>query len=321
MSQQISPIVNPNQVMKAWLFSQKADGTLTPAGGSLSTPWFVQLSDGAGDALGTGAFPLRIDPTGTTIQPVSQAVAANFSDNNVGYGFVTSNAGGYPSGSIFTTMPVGIVGKDNAGNLVPQLKRVTANSGTAQATSAGNTPLIVPNVRWRLMRYQLELTGNASLAAAGILTVGLIDTSPALTITSFSISANVVTLTLSSFFNLQLGQQYVVSGLSTGTYLNGVVLTSIFGSSSTNQFQAGFVHANVGNTSDSGTLTMQPIAQHDIWLPNAAGTPSPNGGYRSGWIDLGNGHLSNATGSNLALNLSAALATGNARINFAYTSE
>ena len=45
-------------------------GTVTqgPAG-LITAPWFVELSDGT-NQQGTSAHPIRIDPTGTTAQPV-----------------------------------------------------------------------------------------------------------------------------------------------------------------------------------------------------------------------------------------------------------
>jgi hypothetical protein len=45
-------------------------GTVTQGNkGTIAQSWYVQLTDGSA-ALGTDANPLRIDPTGTTVQPV-----------------------------------------------------------------------------------------------------------------------------------------------------------------------------------------------------------------------------------------------------------
>jgi hypothetical protein len=51
-------------------------GTVTQGPpGLVTAPWFVELSDGT-NPVGTDANPLRIDPTGTTVQPVSGLVMA-----------------------------------------------------------------------------------------------------------------------------------------------------------------------------------------------------------------------------------------------------
>ena len=73
------------------------------------------------------------------------------------------------------------------------------------------------------------------------------------------------------------------------------------------------------------TLTFQdsttglPIS-FDVFVPTAAVTTT-QGGYTSGWIDLGNGILSAAANNVLNVNLSAALATGNARVTACGTEE
>jgi hypothetical protein len=82
-------------------------GTWTVAQGSpnsLANGWPVEVTDGT-NILGTAAHPIRIDPTGTTIQPVSGTVSATqgtspwvsnitqFGSNNVVTGTGTSGAG------------------------------------------------------------------------------------------------------------------------------------------------------------------------------------------------------------------------------------
>jgi fibronectin type 3 domain-containing protein len=73
------------------------------------------------------------------------------------------------------------------------------------------------------------------------------------TITSFSITSNVVTFQAAN--NFTAGTTVQVSGLSNGTYLNGQVLTVLSTGLSGTQFAASFTHANVGSTGDSGTAT------------------------------------------------------------------
>lgn len=81
-------------------------------------------------------------------------------------------------------------------------------------------------------------------------------------ITSFSITSNIVTLGIGSLSGGSFlpGQSVVPAGLSTGTYLNGVefqiqTVTGIgTGSNTVVMSAAGFTHANVNTTSDSGKL-------------------------------------------------------------------
>jgi hypothetical protein len=70
------------------------------------------------------------------------------------------------------------------------------------------------------------------------------------TVTGFSISGNVVTVLCTN--TLTQGLNVQIDGLSTGTYLNGQTLNVI--SATGSQFTAAFSHANVGVTSDSGTV-------------------------------------------------------------------
>jgi hypothetical protein len=77
----------------------------------------------------------------------------------------------------------------------------------------------------------------------------------AVQITAFSISSNVVTFTAVNTFTA--GELVGISGLSVGTYLNGQSLTVSSSGLSGTQFEAGFAHANVASTPDSGTATPQ----------------------------------------------------------------
>jgi len=82
----------------------------------------------------------------------------------------------------------------------------------------------------------------------------------AASITSFSITSNVVTFQTTTN-NFIAGEQVQISGLSTGTYLNGQVLTVLPTPSST-QFSAKFTYPNnVTLTSDAGTAIGLQTAQ------------------------------------------------------------
>jgi hypothetical protein len=79
-------------------------------------------------------------------------------------------------------------------------------------------------------------------------------------ITSFSITSNVVTFQTTTN-NFIAGEQVQISGLSTGTYLNGQTLTVLPTPSST-QFSASFPYpTNVAPTTDAGTAIGLQTAQ------------------------------------------------------------
>jgi DNA-binding beta-propeller fold protein YncE len=82
--------------------------------------------------------------------------------------------------------------------------------------------------------------------------------SSAAPITSFSITSNVVTF--QAVNNFVAGQQVQISGLTTGTYLNGQTLTVLATGLSGNQFQAVFTHSDVTATTDSGTALGLQVA-------------------------------------------------------------
>ncbi len=100
-------------------------------------------------------------------------------------------------------------------------------------------------------------------------------------IANFSITNNVVTVTLqtsglvgqaSGADRFQYNQRVVPSGLSIGTYLNGVVFTVQTASSLVSSVQTltltavGFTHANVALTSDSGRLDQYLYAMEGIQI-------------------------------------------------------
>jgi hypothetical protein len=70
------------------------------------------------------------------------------------------------------------------------------------------------------------------------------------TITSFAINSNVVTFQAANTF--KAGNTVLITGLTTGTYLNGQVLTVISAGLSSTQFEASFAHADA-STADTGT--------------------------------------------------------------------
>jgi len=158
-------------------------------------------------------------------------------------------------------------------NKVLNFTNMSFDGGYVPNPNGGNTPL----------GWGLDPTSNAAFG------------SPA-TITSFSITSNVVTFQAVNTF--VAGQVIVVQGLSTGTYLNTTLTILSTGLSGT-QFEANFVHANVGSTGDSGTATpifdgaeliASDIFGDSLYIQNIVGTTQSTLGmiYQNAYQDAYN---------------------------------
>ena len=99
-------------------------------------------------------------------------------------------------------------------------------------------------------------------AAFGVCT--LPSCSHAATITAFSIKSNVVTFQATNQF--APGQSVSISGLTMGTYLNGVTLTVLATGLSGSQFECYFPSADASQTSDSGAAVPSVPTQSPIFL-------------------------------------------------------
>ena len=91
--------------------------------------------------------------------------------------------------------------------------------------------------------------------------------SSAASITSFAISSNVVTFQAAN--NFVPGEQVQISGLTTGTYLNGRTLTVLQAGLSGTQFAASFTHSDVVSTTDSGSALGLQVANITAFSINA----------------------------------------------------
>jgi hypothetical protein len=82
----INTITNPVAVTGTfWQATQPVSGTVTSDQGlpnTLANAWPVEITDGT-NILGTLANPIRVDPTGTTTQPVSGNVTATITSTPV----------------------------------------------------------------------------------------------------------------------------------------------------------------------------------------------------------------------------------------------
>jgi YVTN family beta-propeller protein len=84
------------------------------------------------------------------------------------------------------------------------------------------------------------------------------------TITGFSITSNVVTFTAAN--NFFAGEKVSITGLTTGTYLNGKTLTVLATGLSSGSFACNFTNADVSQTADSGTAVPSTPPQTPIFL-------------------------------------------------------
>lgn len=115
--------------------------------------------------------------------------------------------------------------------------------------------------------------------------LGLPNLMPPAAITAFSISGNVVTFVANNQF--LAGQRAAISGLTTGTFLNGHKVTVLASDLQTTKFAADFTHPDVDYTPDSGSATLvlfggwtaQSGAQFDIGAAGSNGACLFGGTY------------------------------------------
>jgi hypothetical protein len=83
-------------------------------------------------------------------------------------------------------------------------------------------------------------------------------------ITAFSIASNVVTFQAANAF--AAGQTVSISGLSTGTFLNGVTMTVLATGLSSSQFECYFSSPDTPSSSDSGTAFPAAPSQTPVFM-------------------------------------------------------
>lgn len=108
-------------------------------------------------------------------------------------------------------------------------------------------------------------------------------------ITGFSITSNVVTFQVGN--NFTAGELVGISGMTVGTYLNGVSLTVSSSGLSSTQFEAGFTHANVSSTSDNGVATPQASYGISTITQPAPGFPGQVGTFDDILLSAGPGSV------------------------------
>ena len=218
--------------------------------GQNGTPSVVQVGP-------SGAINSSFVSGGVLTNPVAVAVDASgnvyVGDNstNAIYEFNSSGAsvGAVPFASLpsSNSVPNHIrMAFDNSGNLDVASDNIGGTAGVVevdQVPSGGGSPIVLYNTTTKSNSTAYTVTAvNASTA----------------NITSFAITSNVVTFLAAN--NFSAGTMVLINGLSTGTYLDGQVLTVLASGLSSTQFEANFTYSNVASTPDTGTATAQPPA-------------------------------------------------------------
>lgn len=157
-------------------------GTVTANQGTQgvsTSPWYVNLRSAGGTELATLAAPLRVDPTGTTTQPVSGTVAATQSGAwSTGRTWTldsgTDSVAAAQSGT-WTVQP------GNTANTTPWLTTINQGGNSATVSAAGALKVdgsaVTQPVSGTVTANQggapwtVTGTGTAGTAAAGVVTV------------------------------------------------------------------------------------------------------------------------------------------------------
>jgi hypothetical protein len=187
----------------------------------------VYVADSNADAI------YKFDSTGTQVGATGTATASPFA--------------ALPASSVMHVR----MAFDTNGNLIVASDKVNGASGVIEVdqinTSTGTFTVLY------------NTTTNAGLTDA------LTAVNASANITSFSITSNVVTFQATNTF--AAGTVVQISGLTTGTYLNGQTLTVLSAGLSGAQFEASVINPDVPSTNDSGTATSQTAAYTGTFSP------------------------------------------------------
>jgi hypothetical protein len=266
------------QSTSPWVVS----GTVTSNQGTaaaLSGAWPVEVTDGT-NVLGTSTHPIRIDPTGTTTQPVSGTVSVS---GTVGVtqstspwvvsGTVTANAG---TGTFQTNVTNASIPVTQSGSWT-----VTANAGTNLNTSA----------------LALDTSVNGILVAQGATTSG--ESGPLIQ-GAVTTSSPSYTTAKTNPLSLTTAGALRVDASATTQPISGTVTANQGGSWTVAATESGTWTVQPGNTANTtawlvtGTGGTFPATQSGTWnITNISGTISlPTGASTSALQTTGNTSLS-----------------------------
>lgn len=233
----------------SWSFT----GTVAQGVQGISTsPWYVNLRSAGGTELATAGAPLRVDPTGTTTQPISAAALPLPAGAATSAKQPALGTAGSPSADVLTVQGVTSMTPlktDGSGVTQPISGTITANAGTGTfAISASSLPLPTGAAT-----SALQTTGNASIAS--------IDTkTPALVSGRVPVDGSGVTQPISGTVTAnEGGAPWTVTGTGTaGSAATGVL---------TVQGIASMTALKV-----DGSAVTQPVSAASLPLPTGAAT-------------------------------------------------
>lgn len=232
----------------------------------------VNLRNIAGTEIGTASTPLRTDPTGSTIQPVSGTVTASVT------GTVTANAG--------TNLNTSALALETGGNLASIKSNTDKIPSQGQALAAASTPVVLtaaqittltPPTNTGYATSALQTTGNTSVGNIDTKTPALGQALAAASVPVVLTAAQLSTLTpLSTIAATQSGTWNIttlttVTTVSTVTNLSqmsGQAIAMGTGARSAGTQRVTIATDDVVPSSQSGTWTVQPgnTANTTPWL-------------------------------------------------------
>lgn len=179
----------------------------------------------------------------TGLNPTHMAISPN--DSRVFVASASSALGGIDVVASFSP-----AFQSSAGSTFGPISAIALPSQTASVAAISESGNLVT----------VTLSAPLSSAQVGYTIVLQGVSNPAAGITAFSIASNVVTFQATNDFSP--GQTVLISGLTAGSFMNGLTLTVLATDLSGSQFECNVTHANVNQTNDSGTaVPLQPAQQ------------------------------------------------------------
>lgn len=136
-TQPVSGTVSATQGTSPWVTNLTQIAGSAP---SLSNALPVELSDGAGNAYGTSGYPVRVDPTGTTTQPVSGSVTVS-GTATVTQGTAASLSGAWPVEITEGTNVLGTSSHPIRTDPTGTTAQPITQTGTVLSANSSSTPL------------------------------------------------------------------------------------------------------------------------------------------------------------------------------------
>lgn len=259
-----------------YLAISAAGGALVEQGaaGSVAAPWFVKLSDGAA-AFGTSGNPIRVDPTGTTAQPIRTFDGAGNSISSTG-GALDINL---KTSSIALnvaqsgTWTVGLsAGTNVIGHVIADTGSTTAVTGTV--TVAGTvTANAGTNLNTSLL--QLDATGAALNLAQGSTTSGqtgpLVQTATTTSAPTYT-TAKTNPLSTDTAGNLRVTGAVTGSGNFTVVQATGTNLHVVVDSGAVNATLQTSTGTDIGNVGLKAAQTLATLTTITNAVPTNADT-------------------------------------------------